>query len=328
MSHDAHRAVNLVDLVVTAVVGAVREPLAELTARVSHLELAARAPPPQGKVGPPGERGPAGLEGPPGRDAHYIRAFPWHANRYGAGAVVQHAAGLWEALTSTDAEPGSAQSGWALVYDGAEPDRVETDPDGTLAMVYRRASGTERRFRLWRPLGWAGVWDSDKTYAANDLVTHDGSTWLAVSSSKDECPGSSTVTAQGKTRAPAWRLIVKRGRGGTPGEAGADGHDGEPGRDGRDGELGRPGADGRDGAQGLPGVQGPAGAPGKDGQSIQFRGDYGEETRYAAGDIVRLGSALYVALEAGVLGAPNRAAGRTHWALLLDIARIVRELRV
>lgn len=257
MSHDANRAVSLVDLVVTAVVGAVREEFGELRAALAALRLElervkGRAPPP-GAAGPPGERGLAGPAGPAGRDAHYVRPIPWRAGTHAAGIVVQHAAGLWEALAPTDAEPGAALSAWVLIYDGAEADRVEADPDGTLALVFKRASGTEQRLRFWRPWYFTGVWESDSSYAANDVVSHDGSTWLALSASKGECPGSSTVTPQGRTRAAAWRLIVKRGRGGAPGKDGADGRAGRDGRNGTDGAAGPAGPEGPPGPAGPPG---------------------------------------------------------------------------
>lgn len=198
MSHDANRAVSLVDLVVTAVVGAMGDELAKKFAALRGDYAAIRLEIDRLKARPPQR----GIEGPPGRDAHYIRAFPWHAERYGAGAVVQHVGGLWEALTSTDAEPGTAQSGWSLIYDGTEPNRIETDPDGWLVIVYRRASGTEQRFRFWRPGGYVGVWDAAAAYVVNDTVTYDGSLWLAMCSSTTDRPGSSS----------AWRLIVKHGR--------------------------------------------------------------------------------------------------------------------
>lgn len=362
MSHDARRAVSLADLVVTAVTGVVREFLTEkltgirteFQAGLTHLRLElerlnARAPRqgepgpagepgvpgprgepgeagPCGQAGKPGERGEPGEPGvpgpagPPGRDAQYVRPIPWQAgSSHARGVVVEHAGGIWEALAPTDTEPGAARSPWALILDAPEPDRVDTDPDGTLAFVFRRASGSEQRFRFWRPGGWVGVWDVDRAYLPNDSVTHDGSQWLAMRESKGERPGSSSVTPQGKTRAPAWRLTVKHGR---DGRDGADGLAGAPGRDGRDGADGAPGAAGEPGLAGAPGMPG---APGRDGASISYRGDYDEALTYAAGEIVRFGSALYIAGEAGRLGTPGRAAGRRHWALLFDVARLLRE---
>lgn len=140
MNHDANRAVSLVDLVVTAVVGAIGEEFTKIRADHAALRL--------------------------------------EIDRLKARAAA------------------------------AEPDRVESDPDGTLAIVYRRANGTEQRLRLWRPGGWVGVWDIETSYAVNDTVTHDGSLWLAVCSSKGERPGSSSTDG---TRT-AWRLIVKHGK--------------------------------------------------------------------------------------------------------------------
>ena len=47
---------------------------------------------------------------------------------------------------------------------------------------------------------YKGTFDSEATYQRGDLLTHSGSLWLAVSSTKQK-PGHT----------PDWRLIVKKG---------------------------------------------------------------------------------------------------------------------
>lgn len=361
MNHDAHRAMSLADLVVTAVTGVVREFLTEkfgelqasdAQLRLELQRLMARAPlqgergergergepgPPgpsgsagetgdpgeRGEVGPRGEVGAAGPEGPAGRDAHYVRPMPWRAGKHAHGDVVQHVGGLWEALAATDAEPGTARSAWSLFMDGLNSLHVELDDDA-FALVSRWASGSESRQPFWRPPHYVNVWDTDTAYRENALVTHDGSLWWAQRDSRGERPGTPYTTDGLKTRAAAWKLVVKHGKDGRDGRDGADGRDGERGAAGAAGTPGRDGSDGRDGERGSAGPAGPQGAPGRDGQSIQFAGDYDPAARYAAGDLVRFSSALYVAREAGLLGAPKTAAGRTHWALLADFARLRR----
>lgn len=398
MSQDAGRAVNMLDLVVTAVVSAVREPIGELRAELTHLRLEvdklnARAPrqgepgpagergaagvagprgepgvagapgepgaagppgPPgepgavgatgpcglAGKAGEPGAAGPAGLPGPvgdrgapgpagpPGRDAQYVRPITWRPGSHARGTVVDHVGGLWEALASTDVEPGAALSAWSLIMNGLKSVNVELEDDA-FALVSTWASGTESRQPFWRPPNYAGVWDLEAAYDENDLVTHDGSLWWALGASQAERPGTPYVTTDGKTRAASWRLVVKHGKDGRDGRDGKDGVNGAPGRDGTDGRDGAPGVAGPAGEVGVAGPPGPAGAPGQDGESIRIRGDYDPEARYAPGDIVRFGgSALYAAREAGILGAPKTAAGRTHWALLVDFARLAREVKL
>lgn len=62
--------------------------------------------------------------------------------------------------------------------------------------------------------GYVGVWDLKKNdYVKGDIVTHDGSLWLA----KKDSPGRPLVDTLG------WKLIVK---GGAPGKNGKDGKDG------------------------------------------------------------------------------------------------------
>ena len=49
-------------------------------------------------------------------------------------------------LLARHLEPGSARSAWALIHDAPEPDRIELDADGTVALVFRRV--TRRVVRL------------------------------------------------------------------------------------------------------------------------------------------------------------------------------------
>lgn len=58
--------------------------------------------------------------------------------------------------------------------------------------------------------GHRGVWADLEIYGAGDLVTHDGSTWIANEGSSGIKPGTD----------PAWRLVVKRGADGKNGRAG------------------------------------------------------------------------------------------------------------
>jgi hypothetical protein len=49
------------------------------------------------------------------------------------------------------------------------------------------------------------VWKAEFEYAQHDMVTHDGSTWIALEDSKGVRPGHMQK---------AWKLIVKKGRDG------------------------------------------------------------------------------------------------------------------
>lgn len=69
-------------------------------------------------------------------------------------------------------------------------------------------------------LVWRGAWRSATTYAANDVVSWDGSSWVARSETKAR-PGSGP-----------WDLVAKAGEDGRPGKAGRDGRDGKDGTPG------------------------------------------------------------------------------------------------
>jgi len=103
--------------------------------------------------------------------------------------------------------------------------------------------------------------DSRATYAANDVVTYQGSSYIATGSPKDP-PGSdpfwSVLAAQGATgpQGPA---------GGPPGPAGPVGPEGAMGPAGPQGPMGPAGATGATGPQGPIGLTGLQGPPGTDG---------------------------------------------------------------
>jgi hypothetical protein len=58
-----------------------------------------------------------------------------------------------------------------------------------------------------RPAGllYRGVWSAEAAYDANDGVSHGGSLWVALTSSRGLTPGQTSG---------AWQLAVKRGRDG------------------------------------------------------------------------------------------------------------------
>lgn len=165
-----------------------------------------------------------GPPGPPGRDGTLSAAIHWTAGaRVARGSCVQHKGGLWFANVDTDVEPGAPCSGYSLMLDGCEPSFIEPDERGYLALVCKFASGTEKKIPLhFRPMQYAGVWDCERDYLPGDMITSDGSLWLARATNSALRPG----TDKG---AQAWQLIVKRGKDGAPGERGPQGERGPPG---------------------------------------------------------------------------------------------------
>jgi hypothetical protein len=62
-------------------------------------------------------------------------------------------------------------------------------------------------------LTWRGAWAPDVEYAADDAVSFEGSSWIAVAESAGALPGAD---------AALWILLASRGEPGTPGAPGAD----------------------------------------------------------------------------------------------------------
>jgi len=95
-----------------------------------------------------------------------------------------------------------------------------------------------------------GEFSNDVTYAINDVVSYNGSSYIAtIANQGEDAPGTNAD-------------LEPDGAGGAPGAQGAQGAQGAPGADGARGlpvPRGFPGAQGPPGVQGLPGLQGPQG---------------------------------------------------------------------
>lgn len=183
---------------------------------------------------PPAAPGPRGEPGRDGRDGTFDAPVHWHEGRlYKRGSVVIHAGGVWVANVDTDAAPTAECSGYALLLDGVLPHEVEHDERGYVALAFKYASGRKLSVPMhFRPPLYCGVYDSERAYEPNDLVTCAGSLWWARAESRGAKPGTDAG-------ARLWVLSVKCGR------------------------------DGERGERGLPGVQGPAGPPGPAGRDAK-----------------------------------------------------------
>lgn len=107
-------------------------------------------------------------------------------------------------------------------------------------------------------LTWRGAWDTATAYVALDGVEYRGSSFIAVSASTGEAPGSGN----------AWMMLARAGATGADGPAGpqgAQGPQGDAGVQGPIGPQGPAGPAGPTGPTGLPGVQGPVGPQGATG---------------------------------------------------------------
>jgi hypothetical protein len=131
---------------------------------------------------------------------------------------------------------------------------------------------------------WSGAWNNSTSYALNDAVSYEGSTYISVvANNAGNTPGSApadwslvaSVGATGPTGAPG--ATGATGATGLAGPAGPQGATGPQGPQGPTGSTGATGAAGPQGPTGATGPQGPAGvtnlyynAPNSNGTPIEI----------------------------------------------------------
>lgn len=175
---------------------------------------------PRGAEGPPGERGP---EGPRGQGFHW--AGPWDARaHYEPYDVVLYMDALWVARKeSINVSPGAYQDVWDLFLPPGE-----TGPAGQAVVVGGGGTGGSGTPGPKGDQGDPGppgliplgAWDNTVPYQPTDVVTYNGSAYVAIlpntNSQPDINPGD-------------WDLLVAKG------DTGSQGPQGDPGADGADG---------------------------------------------------------------------------------------------
>jgi hypothetical protein len=119
-----------------------------------------------------------------------------------------------------------------------------------------------------------GEFSNDVVYAINDVVSYNGSSYIAtIANQGEDAPGTNAIwSPMAQAGAPG-----AQGPQGLPGAPGADGARGLPGAPGLSGAQGPPGVQGLPGIQGVPGVQGPQGPGGFSGMQ-QFTNDLNAPT--------------------------------------------------
>jgi hypothetical protein len=92
--------------------------------------------------------------------------------------------------------------------DGISAKDIEIEYDGERHLLWKQktATGEIITHTIYLPIPlYREVWKADFQYSQHDMVTHDGSTWIATQDSKGVRPGHMQK---------AWKLIVKKGRDG------------------------------------------------------------------------------------------------------------------
>lgn len=218
---------------------------------------------PQGPMGLPGVQGPAGPIGPQGLTGQMGLAGP-QGPTGPAGS------------TGAVGPPGPAGPVGATGATGAIGPAGPQGPEGASGAVGpigpAGPAGTAGAIGPQGPAGtgfnFKNAFDPSAAYAANDVVTYNGSTYGAIAPSQG--PGNATPDVN----LAAWSLIAQAGATGPagaqgpmgfPGPAGPAGANGAVGPVGPIGPVGATGVTGAAGAIGPPGPQGPTGAVGATG---------------------------------------------------------------
>jgi hypothetical protein len=235
-----------------------------------------------------------------GRDGYLAIAHSHVAGRvYDPGELCRHRSGTWQAIDRTTETPGPDATTWRVIADGVaeiEPLGDAADPR-VFGYAIEQSDGLRRELTTRFPIPLhRRQFASDASYEMGDEVALDGSTWRCLVERATTSPPS-----------PEWALIAQRGGRGKQGERGPQGDQGASGVPGRQGEPGAIGLAGPAG-RGVSGVR-RAGvgliqlifddeelsAP-IDVSAFRYRGAYGPGETYGAGDVVRLGYNLWIAL--------------------------------
>jgi integrin beta 3 len=186
----------------------------------------------QGEPGPPGPQGSPGKDGRDGSDGIGLAsAFIDRGDNLvvtmtdgtvGSLGNVRGPAGLdgKNGIDGKDGRDGRDGADGLAIDDMVE----ELSDDGMLVHKYIRGGVVKKEWKhRLKYMRWAGIYKADADYDLQNVVTWDGSCWLAKGPTREK-PGNGSRD---------WTLITKRGRDGKDGES-IIGPVGPPGRDGRD----------------------------------------------------------------------------------------------
>lgn len=135
-----------------------------------------------------------------------------------------------------------------------------------------------------RGITWRGTWSGVTSYAKNDGVVYNGTSYIALFANTNSQPPSAN-----------WDILAAKGDTGATGPQGAQGDTGDTGPQG---------------VQGIQGIQGPAG---NDGLGITWKSTWSGATAYAVNDAVTLNGTSYICVQAHTNQSPPNA---TYWNVI------------
>jgi hypothetical protein len=243
------------------------------TSHQPELEIVLNGP--QGPAGPQGPQGPAGATGAQGPQGPIGPVGP--TGQTGLQGA-QGPAGVPGATGATGQQGPQGLMGLT----GATGPQGAQGPQGPAG-----ANGTSFNFR--------NAFNSSTAYAVNDVVTYNGSTYIATVANQN---GGTPDVNTGD-----WALMAQQG---ATGSAGATGPQGAAGQQGPQGLMG---------ATGPQGSEGPAGTNGTNGIGFNFTGTFSNSASYNVNDVATYNGSSYVATVASQ-GGGTPDVNTADWTLM------------
>jgi chitodextrinase len=165
---------------------------------------------------------------------------------------------------------------WSKVASYAPGDVVEFDGSTYTAIQAGTGNQPDLSQSFWIPMApkpvitWQGAWAAATSYAVNDAVAFNGSSYISIQAGSNHGPDVSPAF---------WTLLARAGL---------------------NGATGPPGPVGPSGAAGSSGAPGATGPPG-----LVWRGIWNPSTTYTVNDAVSYNGSSYICLQAGVNQAPS-----------------------
>lgn len=230
----------------------------------------------KGDTGATGAVGAQGLTGPQGPQGMTFQGSYGAARSYSVNDAVSYQGATYIAISPTTnnapLDPaGMASPFWSLVAargetgsQGLQGPQGSVGPQGATGPPGQPGSTGPAGPQGPAGLNWRGAWDSTASYATNDAVSYQGSSWVATSATQNVTPGVGSI----------WTTLAEQGAAGAVGPAGVQGAQGPAGTEGAQGLTGPKGdagvagpigPAGATGPQGLAGPQGPEGPQGPAG---------------------------------------------------------------
>src|ERR1700722_2170902 len=265
-------------------------------------------PGPVGPPGPAGAAGPAGTTGPPGPSGSVgLAGLNWKgmwdgAITYGKNDSVQFAGTSYISIepNNTTHRPDVSPAFWDILAQMGLPGPAGSTgprgPAGTAGMTgppgATGAAGPTGPNGPTGPRGltWQGTWSASRTYALNDAVQFNGTSYISIQASNlNHAPASSPTF---------WNTLAQVGATGAIGPIGPAG------------PTGMTGVTGATGAAGLTGPTGP--------QGLTWQGTWSASRTYALNDAVQFSGTSYISIQASNLNhAP--ASSPTFWNTLAQV---------